>query len=107
MLIWVVRLAESLLPSHIILPSKNALGSWSSVGRWKVAVVTEHGTPIVESLLLLLGAFLKEYFSKDVLFLLVRVIILHIVIMWLIENAVRIVIAVRVLISYSPGLTHG
>ena len=107
MLVRVIRLAECLLPSHIILPCKNSLRSWSSVGRREVAIVTEHGTPVVESLLLFLGAFLKEYFAEYVLFLLMRVIILHVVIMWLVENAVRIMIAVRVLISDSSGLTHG
>jgi hypothetical protein len=106
-LVRVIGLAECLLPSHIILPCKNTLGSWSSVGRGEVAVVIEHGTPIVESLLLFLGAFLEEYFAEYVLFFLMRVIILHVVIMWLVENAVRIMIAVRVLISYSPSLTHG
>ena len=69
-------------------------------------LVRVHGTAIVEPLLFLFSALFEEYLSKDVLFLLVGIVVLHIIVMRLIENIVSIMIAVRILVANAPSLTN-
>lgn len=56
------------------------------------------------SFFFLFDTFLEEYFPEYFLFLLVRVIILHIVIRGLVKDKIAIVIAVGILIPYPPLL---
>ena len=72
---------------------------------WK-STIRVHCAAVVQPLLLLLGALLEEYLPEHIFFLLVRVIVFDIVIMWLIEYAVGVVIAIWILVSDSPGLAH-
>jgi hypothetical protein len=70
MLVGVISLAEGLLSCHIILACEDTLRSWSSVVKLAVVIV-EHGTAIIKSLLLFLGAFFEKDLAKNILFLLV------------------------------------
>lgn len=105
MLVWVVCLAECLLSCHVTwVSSEHTLRSWGSIS-WELAVRVHRGT-IVESFLFFFCAFFEKHFSQYIFFLLVWVIIFHVIIMRLIENAVGVVIAVGIFVSYSAGLTH-
>lgn len=97
MLVRIVRLTERLLPgkfSRIVLPVdavKHEL------------VVARHRK---YAALLLPCAFLEEHFPEHILLLLVRVIVLYIVIMWLVEDRIAVMVAVRVLVTDSPRLAE-
>jgi hypothetical protein len=54
-------------------------------GSWVLEYLT---LASVESLLLFLGALLEEDFPQDILFLLVRIIVLNIIVMRLVEHTV-------------------
>lgn len=58
------------------------------------------------SALLFLGTLFEEHFSEDVFLLAERVIVLHIVVVGLVKHAIRIVIAVRILIPDSADLAQ-
>ena len=77
-------------------------GSWTS----RESSVGIHRAAIIKSFFLFFSTLFEKYFSKDIFFLLVRVVVFHIVVMWLVEDTIRVVIAVRVLISDSSCLTH-
>lgn len=105
MLVRVVCLTECLLSCHVTLACKYSLWSWCS-SSWEDSV-RKHGASVEESFLLLFGALFEKYLSENIFLLFVWVIIFHVVIMWLIKDAIWIVIAVWIFVSYSSGLTHG
>ena len=110
-LVRVVRLAQRLLARRFVRTSKHGAlrHAWAcSAGSSgsKLAVLTRHGASVVDSLLLFLGTFLEEDLAQHVFLLLVRVIIFDVVVVWLVEHAVRVVIAVWILIANSPRLTQ-
>ena len=82
-----------------------AVGSW---GSWssRESPIGVHRASIVKSFLLLFSTLFEKYFSENIFFLFMGVIVFHIVVMWLIEDAIGVVVAVRILISDSSGLTH-
>ena len=61
---------------------------------------------VVQSLLLLFCAFLEEDFPENIFLLLMGIVVLHVVVMRLIKHAVRVVIAIWILVSDSPRLAH-
>lgn len=99
MLVGVIGLAEGLLPRHLV-------GRAVHVGSLELGIGVDVAA-VVEALLLFFGALLEENFAEHVFFLLVGVVILDVIIVRLIKNAVRIMIAVGVLVSYPPRLAHG
>lgn len=109
MLVWIVGLAQCLLPCclvhatvHRILVHARATESRLS----KLPIRTIHSTAIINPLLLLLRAFLEEDLPEHIFLLLVRVIVLDIVVVWLVKHAIRIMIAVGILVSNSTRLTQ-
>lgn len=46
----------------------------------------------------LLGTLLEKYFAQDILLFVVGIVVLHVVVMGLVKHAVRVVVAVRVLV---------
>lgn len=104
MLVGIVGLIESLLPRHVILVREDPVGTRRSLA-WELAIGV-HAAAVVESLLLLFGALLEEDFSENIFFLLVRIVILHIIIMRLIEYAVGVMVAVRILVPDPSSLRH-
>ena len=77
----------------------NNLGACCSNRRWSQSVPRGRLT-----LVLHLGGLLKKDFPEDVLFLLMRVVILYIVVVRLIKHTRRVVVAVRILVSYPSHL---
>lgn len=65
-----------------------------------------HGTAIVDALLLLFGALLEKDLPQDIFFLFVGVVILDIVVVGLVEDTVRVVVAVGVLVTDAARLTQ-
>ena len=104
MLVWIVGLAICLLSCYLTWWSAIHLSIRTRCTT--ILVIWIDCVTIIESLFFLFGTFFEEHFSQDIFFLLMRVIILHVVVMRLIENAVRIVIAVWIFISYSSRLTY-
>lgn len=110
-LVRVVRLAQRLLARRLVRTGKHcvlwhARARRANTARTKLAILPRHRASIVDPLLLLLGAFFEEDLPQHVLLLLVRVVIFDIVVVWLVEHAVRVVVAVRVLIPDSARLTQ-
>lgn len=80
MLVWVVCLAEGLLPGDFTSSVDTSMAS---------EAVAEHGClPSVQPLLLLLRTLFEEDFSQDVFLLFVGVVVLDVVVMRLVENAI-------------------
>ena len=104
MLVRIVGLTKSLLPSHLARTSVHAIWSWSSLAR--ILSVGKHRAAIEQPLFFLLGTLFEEYLPQHILLLLVRVIILHVVVVGLVKDTIGVVIAVWVLISNPSSLTH-
>lgn len=66
----------------------------------------EHLGSTVEPLLFFLGALFEEHLPQNVLFFLVRIIVFDVIIMRLIENTVRIMIAIWIFVSNSSSLGY-
>ena len=60
----------------------------------------------VTALIIHLRRLLEKYFSQDLLFLVVRVVIFHIVVVWLVKDGGGVVVAVGILISDPAHLIH-
>lgn len=58
------------------------------------------------SLFFFFGTLFKKYFTQYFFFLLVRIVILHIIIWRLVKDKVAIMVAIWVLIPYTPCLNH-
>lgn len=101
MFIGIVCLVVCLLSSHLVCAINASMTSCElilrSVDRW---------LSIEKSLFFLLSTFLEEDFAKDVFLLLVRIIVLHVVVVWLIKYTVRVVVAVRVLVPDTTCQRH-
>ena len=111
-LVWVVGLAQCLLARRFVRTGKHGAlrHAWArsaDASGSKLAVLARHRASVIDSLLLFLGTFLEEDLAQHVLLLLVRVIIFDVVVVWLVEHAVRVVIAVRVLVADSARLAQG
>ena len=106
MLVGVICLAESLLTGHLTGSSVH-MTIWTRSSLSRVLSIREHRTSIIKSLFFLLCALLEEYLPKDIFLFLVLIIVLYVIIMGLVENAIRVVIAVRIFVAYTSGLTHG
>ena len=61
---------------------------------------------IIQPLLLFFRTFLKEDFPENIFLLLVGIVVLHVVVMRLIKHAIRVVVAIWILVSDSPRLAH-
>lgn len=106
MFVWIVSLTKCLLSCYVTLSSgEYSCRSWSSITSWESSI-SEHWTPIIKPLLLLFGALFEKDFPEDIFLLFMRVIILYIIIMRLIKDRIRIVIAVWVFVSDSSSLAH-
>lgn len=92
-LIWLHNLRTSIAHS-----SGLATGSLKSGSNQSVAL--DHS-----SSLLFFCTFFEEHLTKDVLLLTKAVIILHIVVVWLVKHAIRIMVTVRVLVAYPSDLS--
>ena len=103
MLIRVVSLAKCLLPSHLTVSEHS--GSPTCSNRSKRAVRKDL-RPAIQAFLFFLGTLLEEDLPEDVLFFLVRVVVLDIIVVGLIEHAVRVMVAVRILVPDSASLRH-
>jgi len=58
------------------------------------------------SALLLFGTFFEEHLTKNVLFLAEAVIILHVVVVRLVKHTIRIMVAIRVLVTDPSDLSQ-
>ena len=103
MLIWVVSLAKCLLPSHLTVSEHS--GSPTCSNRSKRAVRKDL-RPAVQAFLFFLSTLLEEDLPEDSLFLFMRVVVLDIIVVGLVEHAVRIMVAVRILVPDSASLRH-
>ena len=109
MLVRVVGLAQSLLSSSFIDTCiHRGLGHARSTDAAMpvLAAWSCHGTAVVDALLLLFGALLEEDLPQDIFFLFVGVVILDIVVVGLVEDTVRVVVAVGVLVTDAARLTQ-
>lgn len=88
--VWVVGLVESLLSIRAELTLRTQVDA----------------AAVKQPFFLLLRALLEEDFPEHVFFLFVRVIVLHVVVVRLVENTVRIVVAVGVFVPDPPRLMH-
>lgn len=94
-------MVESLLASHFVSPVDASMTCTElSLGP------VDRRLSIEESLLFLFGTLLEEHFAQDVFLLLVRVIVLDVVVVRLIEYAVRVMVAVRVLVPDPTSQGH-
>lgn len=75
------------------------MASW----KWSVRVDL---AAIVQSLFLFFCAFLEEDFPENIFLLLMGIVVLHVVVMRLIKHAIRVVVAIWILVSDSPRLAH-
>ena len=66
---------------------------------------TDNTIRVDASALLLFRTFLEKYFAEDILLLAKGVVVLDIVVVGLVKHAIRIVVAVWVLVAYSADLT--
>lgn len=105
MLVRVVGLAQSLLASNLILAKEASLSRRTSVDAER-EITLVHVGPAEKSFLFLFGAFFEENFPQDIFFFLVRIVVFHIVVVRLVENTVRVMIAVWIFVSDPPGLTE-
>ena len=101
-LVWIVGLREGLLPSDLRVVEHSII--WVRTVWTKL--IWKDGTAIIEPLLFFFGTFLEEDFAEDVLLLLMRIIILHIIVMRLVKHVVCIVIAIRIFITNPASLAH-
>ena len=67
-------------------------------------VLRGHWSSAKTSFLFFFCTLLEEDFSKHIFLFTVGVVILHIVVSWLVEDAVRVMIAVRVFVSNPSNL---
>lgn len=101
-LVWIISLAESLLPCHLIGSIDSSMRSTKSTP----SIGVDWSLSTVQPLLFLLGALLEEDLAKHIFFLFVRVIVLDVVVVGLVEHAVRVVVAVRILVANTSGLSY-
>lgn len=106
MFVWIVSLTKCLLSCYVTLSSgKYACRSWSSITSWESSI-SKHRTSIIKPLLLFFGTLFEKDFPEDIFLLFMRVIILYIIIVGLVKDWIRIVIAVWVFVSDSSSLAH-
>lgn len=72
---------------------------------WKWSVRVDLAA-IVQSLFLFFCTFLEEDFPENIFLLLMGIVVLHVVVMRLIKHAVRVVVAIWILVPDSPRLAH-
>lgn len=99
-LVWIVGLAVGLLPRNL------GRSVDAAMGKSELLLNRKDSLAAVQAFLLLLGALFKEHFAQDIFLFLVGVVVLDVVVVRLVEHAVRIVVAVRVFVSDSPGVRH-
>lgn len=105
-LVWVICLTERLLSSYFAWTCIHEPSwSWSSLASWKWSVRIDLAA-IVQSLFLFFCAFLEEDFPENIFLLLMGIVVLHVVVMRLIKHAIRVVVAIWILVSDSPRLAH-
>ena len=105
-LVWVICLTERLLSCYFAWTCIHEPSwSWSSLASWKWSVRIDLAA-IVQSLFLFFCAFLEEDFPENIFLLLMGIVVLHVVVMRLIKHAIRVVVAIWILVSDSPRLAH-
>ena len=104
MLVRIIRLTVSLLSCYLTRWSTIHLSIWPRCTA--ILTIRIDCISIIKSLLLLLGTLFEKHFPQDIFFLLVRVVVLHVVVMGLVENAVGVVVAIWILVSYSSCLAY-
>ena len=104
MLIWVVSLAKCLLPSHLTVSKHSRSPTCSN---WSKRAVRKDLRATVQAFLFFLGTLFEENFPEHVLLLLMSIVILDIVVVRLVENTIRVVVAVRIFVPNPTSLRHG
>ena len=113
MLVWIICLTQCLLPCYFSLVCWKNVSIWSSYSNlshlitWlKLSKRINCCASIKYSFFLFFCTFFEKYFSKNIFFFLMRIIVLYIIIMRLIKNTIWIVIAIWIFISNSSCLTN-
>lgn len=101
MFVRIICLVVSLLASHLICTVYARMSS-SKLSLRPV----DRGLSIEKPLLFLFCTLLEKDFAKDVFLLLVRIVVLHVIVVWLVENTIRVMIAVRVLVPDTTCQWH-
>jgi hypothetical protein len=105
MLVWVVGLAESLLPCNFARSGVH-VSTWSRCTSCTKLSVWINMVSIVKALFFFFGTLLEKHFSQYVLLFLMGIIIFDVIIVRLIKDAVRIMVTIGVFVSYSSCLAY-
>lgn len=105
MLVRIICLSKSLLPCNFIW-SRVQIYIWSSFTVTNKLTVWVNLVPIVNSFFFFFCTLLEKHFPQDIFFFLMRIIIFYVIIVWLIKNAIGIMITIWIFVSNPSCLTN-